>query len=273
MTKWTGAALVCGTMLILVGCDKKDATPEAGEKDEAAQAIGQAEKAVEDAAEKAGATFVKDIAKKSCEILTPALIAQAFDVPEAELKQMKIMGCIYSWKEKKDGETVTTLEANLTMMRVHKTLDAAKTLFKNSTANKTGDEMKAEMKQVTGKAKEHETIDTETKKKTVDTMGSMMAEAMKEGSSYVPISGIGDEAKVAERDGAIWVRQGNLTFTANAYKGPPQPKPKLDMADMRDIKKMTAKSMTAQREWLQKPHDERKKASTKLAKVVLEALP
>jgi hypothetical protein len=265
-----GPALVLVAALSTIGCDKDEgATADDKESGAARDAV---EKAVFDAADKAGASFVKGMAKKSCEILTPALVAKEFDVPEKELKQLKVMGCIYSWKEKSDGETKTTLEANLTLMRVHETVDAAKTWFKNSTANKTGEELNAEMKQVTDKTKEHESIDTEMKKKTVGQMGSIMAEAMKDGTTYEAIDGVGDEAKVALRDGAVWVRVGNLTFTTNAYKGPPQPKPKLDMKDMRNIKKIASQSMEAQKKWLEETHAERRAASIRLAKLVLGGL-
>src|SRR5690606_12132272 len=116
-------ALVLVALLAAVGCDKKDET-SAGAGDAKASAQARVENSIEDAADKAGATIVKGISKKSCEILTPALVAQTFSVPEAELKQLKVMGCIYSWK-KEEGDTKTIIEANLTLMRVHDTVEKA----------------------------------------------------------------------------------------------------------------------------------------------------
>src|SRR5690606_14674791 len=118
MRKWDErVALALVAVLTVAGCDKKKDTPSNG--DSASVSIQEAvEKQIEEAADKAGAQFDKGMSKKSCEILTPALVAQTFSVPEAELKQLKIMGCIYTWK-KEEGETKTMLEATLTLMRVH----------------------------------------------------------------------------------------------------------------------------------------------------------
>lgn len=255
--------------LAATGCDNKEEASSGADKADAAQA--GLERKLEDAADKAGAKFAKGMGKKSCEILTPALVAQTFAVPEAELKQFKVMGCIYS-RKKGDGDAKTTLEASLTMMRAHKTVEGAQLWFKNATANRTGEEIKEQMKQVTAKAKEHEDVDTDLKKTTVGTLGSMISAGMKEGTSYEPVSGVGDEAKVALSDGAIWVRVGNLTFTAKAYKGPDQPKAKIDPKDFSNLKKLTAQSMEAQRKWLQETFEERKKFGLQLAKLIIKAL-
>ena len=148
------------------------------------------------------------------------------------------------------------------------------TWFENATANKTQEEVRGEVEQVAERAREDESIDTDLEKKTVDTMGGLMAEALpKDGFRYEPVTGIGDEARVALNDGAIWTRVGNLTFTVSAYKGSAQPKPDLDMSDMKDLKKLTRKATEAQQKWLKEKHDERKAAATKLARRIVDALP
>jgi hypothetical protein len=274
MNRWNIRVMLALFMFLAVqGCGKNDvAAASAHDQGTEASAQRAAEKMVDKAADKAGATFAKEISKKACEVLTPSMVAETFDVPEGELKQMKIMGCIYSWNRKGDDDPLI-LEAKLMLLRAHDTVDEARLWFKNATADKTGKELQEDVKKVTEKAKENEDVDTDLKKETVGTIGSLMAEGMKDGARYESISGIGDEAKVAERDGAVWARVGNLAFTVNAYKGPPQPRLHLDPKDMTNVKEITAKSMQAQKEWLAKTHEERKKASIQLARLVIGALP
>jgi hypothetical protein len=262
-----GLALVASVMLAACGGNEEGTADAGASPDERIEAAAAA------AARRSGVHFEKGISKRACEILTPAMVAETFDVPESELRQMKMMGCIYSWK-RKDAAGETILEANLTMLRAHETEEGARTWLENATANKTNEEVRDEMKQVTEKAREDDSIDTELKKETVDTMGGLMAQALpKDGFRYEPVAGIGDEARVALNDGAIWARVGNLTFTVSAYKGAPQPKPDFDMSDMKDLQKLTRKATEAQHKWLKEKHDERKAAATKLARRVVEALP
>jgi len=225
------------------------------------------------AAGQSGRHFDEGISKQPCEILTPALVAETFAVPASELRQMKMMGCIYSWKQKA-GDHETILEANLTMLRAHETEEGAIAWFQKATANKTNEEARGETAEVTERVKEDERVDTETKKKAAGTLGSLMAEALPEdGYSYAPVDGIGDEARVALHDGAIWARVGNLTFTVSAYKGAAQPEVALDASDMKDLKQLTRKTTAAKNAWLEEKHAERKAAATKLAKGIIEVLP
>lgn len=265
-----GLALVVSVVAVgLTACGGS----EEGAGSDAASADGRIESAVAAEARKAGVHFDKGISRKSCEILTPALVAETFDVPESELRQIKVMGCVYSWKQKAE-ERETILEASLMMLRAHETEEGARTWFENATANKTREEVSSEVAQVTEKAKEHESIDTDMKKETMGVVGGLMAEALPEGGyRYEPVQGIGDEASVSMHDGAIRARVGNLTFTVNAYKGPAQPKPEFDISDMKDLEKLTRKATEANHEWLREKHAERKAAATQLAKRIVEALP
>jgi len=269
MKRWygrVGFALVVGMALAACGGG------EEGSDRDAASVDGQVEAAVAAEARKSGVHFDKGISKKSCALLTPGLVAEAFDVPESELEQMKVMGCIYSWK-KKEGDHETILEANLTMLRAHETEDRAETWFENATANKTNEDVKGEVAQVTEKVKENEAVDTETEKEAVGVLGGLMGEALpKDGYTYEPVQGLGDEARVGSHDGAIRARVGNLTFTVSAYKGPAQPKVQLDVSDMKDLHKLTRKTTQANQEWLKEKHAERKAAATKLTRLIIEAL-
>ena len=98
---------------------------------------------------KTSLVFDKEMRKKSCELLTPALVEKTFGVPKDELKQQKIMGCIYSWKDDKE-----TLEATLMMVMAHKSEERAKLWFANTTKSKTADEMAEDMKMVKAQLQE-----------------------------------------------------------------------------------------------------------------------
>lgn len=266
-------------MLPLLACDggkdeKKtdDAKVEqAAGDDAAAKAIEKVDEHVAAEVDKAlsdEARFGKDTRKKGCEMLTAKLVADTFEVPEGELKQMKLMGCIYSWKG--DGEIV---EANITLLRAHKSEKAAASWLDNATKTLTKEELQAQMEQVRAKVKEREEIDTKLKEKTADQMldvaNDMMAD---EGVSYTDVEGVGDQARINVGDGTLWVRVDNLTFNVVGYKGKPQEAPKYTAADMKDIKKVTAMAKAAQRAWLKEVADQRRSGATKLAKRIVSNL-
>src|SRR5690606_31438482 len=111
---WLWVLIVAGATG--AGCDGKDG---AGVVSATAQASS-------------GALFDKELRKKGCELLTAQLLAETFKVPEGELKQMKMMGCTYTWRN--DSEE---LEASIMMIRAHKNAAAAEQWFQNATASKT----------------------------------------------------------------------------------------------------------------------------------------
>src|SRR5690606_1870716 len=84
----------------------------------------------------AAARFDKDLRKRTCELLSPGLVSRTFGVPEGELKQLKVMGCTYTWKS--DSEE---LEASVTMVRAHASEAAAAQWFQNATADKTAEQI------------------------------------------------------------------------------------------------------------------------------------
>jgi hypothetical protein len=81
--------------------------------------------------------------KKRCELLTPRMVADAFGVPKGELKQMKIMGCVYAW-----GAGDEVVEARVSMLMSHKSEKAAGSWFENATRSVTKEEVAAQMEQV-----------------------------------------------------------------------------------------------------------------------------
>ena len=87
------------------------------------------------------------------------------------------------------------------------------------------------------------------------------------------IPGAGDQARINLGDGAIWIRVDNLTFTVGAYSGAPQPRfvPKIDPKAM-DLKAIAAAAQAAQREWVAKTIEQRKRDAETLARAVLARL-
>ena len=259
-------------LLTLVACDKNkpnDATAAADGKQNADNAQGMVEKAVASVdAPKEVRTFIKDQRKKGCEMLPPTMAASVLEVPEAELKQMKIMGCIYKWK---NNDQIA--EGSIMSIWVRKSADEARLWFNNSTKGQTKEELQATIAQATEKAKERKEIDTKLKKDTTDKLGGVAAAMMPEGGyQYEDVAGIGDAARMNMHDGTITVLMGNMIFNVQAYKGAGMPP--LDPAVIRsaNVKKITAASKEVQHKWLRETIDVRKALGTKLAKAIAAAV-
>jgi len=228
------------------------------------------EKAINDATKEAGAEHLfdpedKSIRKRACDFLTADMISDLFGVPAGELKQIKIMGCIYAWEN--DGQI---MEAKLMMPRVHKTTKGAATWFKNATATKTKEQADAEMDRVKEKLKERKELDTKTKKRTASNLADIAKMGTPdEGVRYEDVTGFGDEARVSSADGAMWIRIQNLTFQLAAYQGPKQPQPQFDPKNPMAIVKA---AMDAQKKWLADTLVQRKNDVKKLAPAVVKAV-
>jgi hypothetical protein len=225
-------------------------------------------KAVEDkvAAELSDeARFEKDMRKQGCELLTAKLVADTFGAPEADLRQTKVMGCIYSWSE---GDQM--VEAQVMMLRAHKSEKSAARWFGNATRSVTKEEVTAMMETVKEKAKEREEIDTKLKKKTTDQLADVATGMIAdEGIQYEDLEGVGEQARVNVGDGSIWVRVDNLTFTVSAYKGKTMTQP--HYASMKP-KQIIAASTKASKEWMKETAPQRTTDSTTLAKLIVAAL-
>lgn len=262
-------ALACATGLL--AC-KNGETPANDAK--SGEALQAAEKVVADAVDKAGAEAGaaalfdaedKSIRKRACEFLTPEMVAKNLDVPADGLKQMKIMGCIYSWGE--DGQTA---EARLSMIQVHKTLEGAKRWYENATASKSEEEAAADLDQVKKKLDDRKELDTKLEKKTANSMADMMKMATpKGGIKFEDVPGVGDQARQSNSDGGLWIRLGNLTFNLAAYKGPEKPKLEFDPKDLKGIAK---KSIESQNAWIADTLEQRRADALKLAPAVLKAI-
>jgi len=247
----------------LIACDteKKSATDA-----EPASPQGDGNKASDVASDVGKALFDKSLSKKACEILTAAKVAEAFNVPESELKQLKMMGCIYTW-EKGDQE----LHARLSISSIAKTEGRAVTWFKNATKGMSQAETKAAMASIKTKAKKDAKVDSKAKKKIVDKMGDAAIGINSNGGiQFRDIAGLGDEARLQLGDGAVWVRVDNMMFIVTGYKGKQPPPPSLKGADLKNIAKV---AMAATKKWTQDTMVERERDAITVAKLVLKGLP
>lgn len=265
---------------LAAGCDKGGAGDQGGDKG------GEGDKSAEAASGKAGGdadagtpsdaevekqvkTFLKDQRKKACEMLPPSMAAKALAVPEADLKQMKVMGCIYTWESEDKKESA---QAQVMSIWVKKDADSAKRWFENATKDQTAEELAKQMEMVKAKTKERKEIDTKAKKKTVDTIGDAAVTMMGDGISFEDVEGVGDAARMNKRDGQVTVLVGNMIFNVQSFKGPAEPP--LDMTGIRptDTKAVIALAKKNQDKWLSETIDIRKKMSVELAKMVVDAL-
>lgn len=269
--------LCIGSLVLAIGCDKGDASGGDGgskakteAKADPSKADGGDAKADPSKAdvEEEVALFLKDQRKKGCEMLNPAMAAEALDVPEGSLKQMKVMGCNYSW----EGEGKFA-EASIISIWVKKTPDAAKVWFGNMTKTQTAEEIAAQMAKVKGKVAKSDQLDTKTEKKVAnDVLGVAAGMTPDEGYVFEDVEGIGDEARVKAYDGSVTVRVRNMIFTVRAYKGDPAPPPDTAVIMSRDIKKITAAAKKAEAEFMGKTRDVRRTMSIELAKTVVSAI-
>jgi hypothetical protein len=236
-------------------------TPSAGEDSKGAAASASAETKTElsDAAR-----YDREIQKKGCEILTPALVAKTFDVPEAELKQQTIMGCRYSWSG--GGEELT---ASFGSIRAHASEKVAARWFGNATKGMSQAEIAAAMEKVTERAEAKGDLDTTSKRRAATGIGEGIVDMAGEGGfQFEDVAGVGSEARIGKHDGELWVRVENLTFNVAAYKGPPMPQPQVGT----DLKAMAEAMKTANMAWIEQTLPQRQAQAAELAKAIIAAL-
>ncbi len=266
------SALLLGLFCTLtVGCDDKDGD-EKSEASETPDKSGKKDGGNADAPEAAASvrTFDEDQRKKGCEMLTPKIAADTLGVPEGELEQMKMMGCIYTWKNADNSEIA---EGAVMSIFIREDAERARTHFENATKNKTAQEVRAELAKVMQTTKESKEIDTESKKKAADMVGGMAGMMIPEGGyQYTDVPGVGDAARASSEDGALTVLVGNMVFNVRAYKGKPQPA--LDMSGISptDTNAVISKAKEADIAWKAATLEVRKAEGTKLARAVVAAL-
>jgi hypothetical protein len=206
------------------------------------------------------ARFDGDMSRQGCELLTPDMVADTFDVPADELKQMKVMGCRYNRDNDRE-----TLEAAISMIRAHKSEAGAAQWFGNATRSRTAEEMKAEMDKVAERMNQSAALDTDAKKTAaqgvMDAVGSKAV-------TFEDVPGVGDEARVHD-EGTVYVRVDNLTFMVSAYHGPKPPPPDLEGVDLQQMANVAMESAAA---WAAETAPQRKSDSARLAGAIVESL-
>jgi hypothetical protein len=258
------ALLLC--VAFTTACDSGDssAAAPAAESSKAAATTAPVERALSDAAR-----FDKDIRKQACDILTTERVSELFAVPAGELRQMKIMGCMYTWD--KDGEM---LEAKLTMLRAHKSEKSAAQWFKKATRNLTAEEAQAQVDMVFDKVKkkaEEDGLNAGVSGEQVDTVAKGSSALVGEdGFQYEDLPGIGSEARISLEDGSIWLRVDNLTFMVGAYKGPEQAELEFNTTDLKEYARI---AQEAQRAFVKETFNQRKEDALKVAELVIDELP
>ena len=204
--------------------------------------------------------FDGEMSKRGCELLTAKIVSATFDIPAAELRQMKIAGCRYDWD--KEGQV---LESGISMLRVYDDEASAANWFANATRSRTAEEMKQEMEKLAPRLDESKQLDTEQKKAMAK---KMLTEFGGKAISFEDVDGVGDEARVSD-EGTIYVRVGNLTFMVSAYKGPKAPP-----ADLRgvDLKQMAKIAQEHAQKWTTETYLQRKSDATRLARAIVAEL-
>ena len=135
-----GAMLLSVTLITACGSEDTAVESSAAESSAAEPAASSAVEAPVAKELSDAARFDKDIRKQACDILTAERVSDLFGVPAADMMQMRVMGCMYTWD--KDGEM---LEAKLTLLRAHKSEKSAAQWFQNATRNLTAEEAQAQV--------------------------------------------------------------------------------------------------------------------------------
>lgn len=208
------------------------------------------------------ARFDHDMAKRGCELLTAELVGSTFDIPVDSLTQRKILGCRYDWQDQ-----TNTLEAAISMIRVHDTEAAAVEWFTNATSDRTAEEMAAQLAKVSKRLDERPELDTTAKKSMAK---KLLATIGTQGVTFENVAGVGEAARLSE-EGTLYVRVDNLTFMVSAYHGTIAPRP--DMSSLgTDTQQMAVRAREAQALWITQTSPQRKTDATRLAKGIVADL-
>lgn len=261
-----GLVVACalGSQVIACGGGKEDKPATAVASGDPAAAAMEAVAPETSDSEK----YDKSITKKACELVTPEMVASMFDVAQDSLKQLKVVGCIYTWKS--DAREV---EARISLLMAHKTEARAVEWFANATRGATAEEAQQQLDEVTDRVQEKAANGELGTKVSKSVVATVMAGAMVDASRYEGLDGIGEQASINLADGSIWVRVDNLTFSVGAYSGAPQPRVNHAASIKKlDIKRITADAKAANSAWLAQTFEQRKRDGMKLAKAIVAAL-
>ena len=207
------------------------------------------------------ARFDVEIRKNGCMLLTAKLVSEVFDIPADKLRQMKILGCRYSWKNENE-----VVEAGISLILAHKSEEAAARWFGNATKSKTAEEMQAEMDTVAKQMDSEAILDNKGRAKAM-AKGILESVGSKE-VHFEDIEGVGEEARVND-DGSVYVRVDNLTFIVSAYKGAKAPP--LDLKGV-DLKQIAVVATENAKQWASKTAPQRKKDGIRLARAIVAGL-
>lgn len=203
--------------------------------------------------------FTKEM-DKGCDLLTAELVASTFGVPAENLKQMKVLGCIYT-----GGNDSRKLQAHLMRPRVHKDTAAAAAWFAKTTRSRSAEEMQIEMDKIAQRLEDQKELDTGAKKSVAKlVLNSVGSKAV----IFEDVANVGDEARSGE-DGDLSIRVSNLTFNLSAYHGPA--KPEVNVAELAglNVKELIAAGKKHEEDWGKKSASQRTIDSTKLAKALI----
>jgi hypothetical protein len=263
--------------LAVSGCDDtKGPDPEKTAKSEegsakaekaVAEAVGEAEAQAE---KQVGKVFDKDALPKACDLLTPKLASELLGFPESELKQQKIMGCMY--RREVDGQFATV---QLLQMQAFKQEKITKRWYENWTKSKSAEVAAADAKkvgkQLDEKLAESEEIDTKPGKVAAKAVTGLVEQATSGAVAYTPIPKLGDEAHSSDKDGTVYVRVGNLIFQTVAYSGPSEPTPEMK-PDPKNMDPYLAEVMRVRKAWIRDTAPQRAALAEKVARAVVEQL-
>lgn len=203
--------------------------------------------------------FSKDIGK-GCEVLTAEMVGAIFNMPADNFKQTKVLGCIYTWKNETDQAN-----GRISMLRAHKSTAQAAAWFNRATADRSVEEVQAEMDKVSNRLQEGDELDSDDKKTMVKTMlNAIGAQAVK----FAEVTGVGDEAR-SSGDGSIFVRVDNLTFVASGYQGANEPD--MDFSGMA-IKRILEASKKHSKAWAAETLAQRTKDGVQIAAAIVDTL-
>lgn len=203
--------------------------------------------------------FSKDIGK-GCEVLTAEMVGTTFDMPADNFKQVKVLGCIYTWKNETDQ-----VNARISMLRVHKSTTQAVAWFARTTADRSVEEVQAEMDKISNRLQESEELKTDVQKSAAQAMLNIVgAEAVK----FDAVTGVGDEAR-SSGDGSIFVRVDNLTFVASGYQGANEPDMNFSGMAMKSILEASKKHAKA---WAAETLAQRTKNGAQIASAIVAKL-
>ncbi len=256
---WRLVAIAVGCQLVACGGGENGGGAAPASDDNVASA----------AASGSAATFDESMRTKGCELLTPELVSTTFGAPQDELRQIKVMGCIYSW-----ASDERTVEARISMLTVHASQAVATRWFENATRDVSAEEAQQQLDQAVGAVKDKAAKGELGKDVSTSAVDTVMAGALVGASRYGDIEGIGDQARINLDDGGLWIRVGNLTFSVAAYNGPPKPPASRAAIDVRnlDIKKIAADAKASDNAWLAQTFDQRKRDAQTLARVIIGKL-